>query len=642
VSLRAVAPSRARALARRAAIAAAAAWCAVGTAGAAPAANPAADDPKVVIQAPHYGDALFHFYQGKYFTSVTTLMASQQFERLAPHGDEGEVLRGGLLLSYGLHREAGEIFAALIEKNAPPRVRDRAWFYLAKIRYQRGLLAGAEDAIGRIGERLPLELEEEKILIKAHLLMARQDFAAAADLLSQAGQRPVFTSRYLRYNLGVALLRNGDAARGRALLDELGRAPAETEEYRSLRDQANLALGFASLQAGEPAAARTSLERVRLHAMHSNKALLGFGWAAAALKDQKLALVPWTELAGREGSDAAVLEARIAVPYAYAELGAFGQALEHYQSALAAYEKESGAIDESIAAIRAGTLLKGLLDRNPGEEMGWFWNIGELPEMPHPGHLAPVLAQHDFQEAFKNWRDLQFLARNLATWQDNLGLYGDMLATRRAAFAERLPQVRAQAQDSGLAALQRQRDALAAELVDALSRQDGAAFADARQRELQALVDGSRATLERMPRDAESDAARERLRLASGALAWQVARQQPDRAWDAQKTLAATDAGLAAAREREAAIAQAQRDEPARFEAFERRIAELGTRIGALAPRVTALATEQQQRVQELAVAELERQKLRLDDYATQARFAVAQIYDRAIAARSSDDATRR
>ncbi len=65
--------------------------------------------------------------------------------------------------------------------------------------------------------------------------------------------------------------------------------------------------------------------------------------------------------------------------------------------------------------------------------------------MPHAGHLTQVLAQHEFQEAFKNYRDLQFLSKNLQGWADNLGVFGDMLANRRQAYAERLPQVRAKA-----------------------------------------------------------------------------------------------------------------------------------------------------------------------------------------------------
>ena len=45
---------------------------------------------------------------------------------------------------------------------------------------------------------------------------------------------------------------------------------------------------------------------------------------------------------------------------------------------------------------------------------------------------------------------------------------------------------------------------------------------------------------------------------------------------------------------------------------------------------MVALGAEQQQAVQDIAVAELTRQKERLAGYTLQARFAVAQLYDRA------------
>ena len=66
------------------------------------------------------GDALFHVYQGRNFAGLTTLMASQQFQRLGPHADEAEATRGGLLLAYGLHREAETVFTALAERGATP------------------------------------------------------------------------------------------------------------------------------------------------------------------------------------------------------------------------------------------------------------------------------------------------------------------------------------------------------------------------------------------------------------------------------------------------------------------------------------------------------------------------------------------
>jgi hypothetical protein len=602
-------------------------------------AKPAGSPPaRGAIKDPHYGDTLFHFYQSKYFTSITSLMVSQHFERVPQHADEAEVLRGGLLLSYGMHREAGEIFARLIEQGAPPPVRDRAWFYLAKIRFQRGQPGVAEAALARIEGTLPADLQEDRVLLHANLLMARGDHAGAAAVLASLGEANE-ASRYARYNLAVARVRSGDVDAGRALLERLGTTPAADEEQRSLRDKANLALGFAALKDERGAEAGTALQRVRLNSLHANKALLGFGWAAAARKQPREALVPWTELAQRDPSDPAVLEARIAIPHAHAELGALGQALQGYEQALAAYEREATALDESITVIRSGRLLDALAQTNPGSEMGWFWQIGKLPELPHPSHLTQVLAEHEFQEAFKNYRDLLFLGRNLAHWADNLGAFGDMLANRRDAYAERLPRVRQRAQGLDLTALAQRRHALASELERVQSQADAAALASPRERELLALVQQAQAALAGANNTPASAQARERLRLASGALTWQLATAFPDRVWEAKKSLRTIDQELAQASQRDGALQRAQQEEPKRLEGFGGRITGLDQRIKVLIPRVAALTGEQQVAVQDLAVAALERQKERLAIYAGQARYAMAQLYDHATLARKEDRA---
>jgi hypothetical protein len=628
-----------------AALAAASSW----------AAEPAGDPPKRPVTAPHYGDTLFHFYQDKYFSSVTSLMVSQHFTRLAPHDDDSEILRGGLLLSYGMHREAGQIFAQLIERGAPPSVRDRAWYYLAKIRWQRGLHADAEQAIAKIERKLPEGLEEDRALLHANLLMARQDFAGAAELLRGMApadsKRPLQAGAYARFNLGVALVKSGDVAGGSALLDEVGRMPAANEEQRALRDRANVALGFAALQDGRGEDARKVLQRVRLQSLQANKALLGFGWAAANAKEHDKALVPWSELAGRSVSDPAVLEAKIALPYAYAELGAFGQSLEGYQAAVTDFDAEQGALKESIAAIQGGKLVAGLDARNPGTEMGWFWNLQELPEMPHAGHLTQVLAQHEFQESFKNYRDLVFLGGNLAQWRDSLGAFRDMLAERKKAYEQRLPvtQRGEKGSSADLAAALSKRAALAAELERVERNGDVIAFSDERQDALLQRLAEVQAAVQANAKDPEIAALAEKVRLLSGVLGWELSTQWSDRLWQSQKALRDADRGLEEAQQREDRLARAQREEPQRFAAFAKRIDALEASINALIPRVASLTQEQQQHVQGIAVAALTLAQERLAQYQTQARFALAQLYDRenlatntATSTKESGDAPRR
>lgn len=621
------------------------AFAALLFAAAAPARGAPAGEPlREPVRDPYYGAVLFDFYLERYFTSLTELMASQQLGRVSHHEDDAEILRGGLFLSYGLHREAAQIFERLIERKAPPPVRDRAWFYLAKIRYQRGLDGPAEEALDRISGPLPGDLEDERLLLKGNLLMARGDDAGAAELLRAPGaQREA--SPYVRYNLGVALIRKGTAEAGGQLLEAIGRMPADTEELRALRDKANVALGFAALRDRKPYLAQAALERVRLEGPVSDAALLGYGWSYDALQDRAKALVSWEELARRESGDTAVLEARLAVPYALLKLGSEGLAAQRYAQAIDAFEAERAAIDGDIASIRSGALVEALVARNPGAESGWLASVERLPPLRHGARLVDVLASNEFQEGFKSYEDLLFLARNLRQWQGRLDAAADMLEERSRAFAGRLSALDLQDQDARLRELQARDSALGAVIDQAQKAGDGAALADARERALQLRLERALGALDRLetasaaaPSGAEPVAgeaqlaeARARLQRVEGALSWQLGQELPARLWDAKKDLRQTGAELAAAGQRQQDLAQAGVSEPRRFAGFAAGIEGLRERIAALLPQVEALATEQRTAVQELAVVLLEKEKSTLADDADQARFALAQIYDRAV-----------
>jgi hypothetical protein len=592
------------------------------------------------VAAPHWGDALFNVYQGRNFVAVTTLMASQQFQRLGPHGDEAEATRGGLLLAYGLHREAEAIFAGLAERGTTPTLRDRAWYFLAKIRWQRGLPGPADAALAQVKAALPEELEEERSLLAARLRLALGDAAGAARLLQGLADQAEGTP-YARFNLGVALLQGPDVEAGRHWLDGLGTMTVDTpppEERRALRDKANLALGFDALKDGRPEQARTTLERVRLKGPYANQALLGFGWAAAALKQPRDALVPWQELLNRDPSDPAVLEARLALPWALAELKADGAAIAAYKQAVQAFETEHRALDQTIASLQTGQLVEALLERNPGADLGWLWQVGVLPALPHPAHLTPLMATHGFQEALKDQRDLRFLQGNLGRWANELQVFDTMLATRRERFSANLPAAQEQVHR------QRQQRLLAeqAALTQALAQADGPALADAHERGLLDRLARVQAVLASASADAGGDLLRERARRVAGALEWQLSQALPERAWSAQKTLRSIATELNAAAARDAALQAAQRDEPTRFDGFAQRIAALRARVATLTPQVAALRQEQQASVQALAVQALREQQARLAEYTTQARFALAQLLDRAtLAKQDSPDAPR-
>jgi hypothetical protein len=573
----------------------------------------------------HYGEVLFDFYQQNYFSAITHLGVAQHFNRVSHHEDEAELLRGGMLLSYGVHLEAGRIFERLAEKGTAPSIRDRAWFYLAKIRYQRGYLAEAEAALAHIQGTLPVELEDERQLLHAMLLMNRMEYAQAAELLARVGNRSEW-ARYGRYNLGVALIKSGDLERGVALLDAIGRERVRGEEWAALKDKANVALGYAFLQNSQPARAQAYLERVRLDGLMANKALLGMGWAHAALDQHEQALVPWSVLYKRDVHDPAVEESLLAVPYALGKLGAYRQSLAVYQAVITTFQDEMAQLDKSIAAIRGGQLSKTVLRQDRFEEMGWFWHQNHLPEGPEARYLLQLMAGHDFQEAMKNYRDLRFLLNRLDRWSNDIGSYEDMLAARRVAFAERLPHVLSPKRALDLPRLVSDRDRYAAELERIEDESDTVALANEKE---QAQLDSLNRIQKQLDGGLGADAdARDRVRLLRGLLQWDIASDFTLRLWQAKKSLQDADRLLREAAGRRAALVRAQQDAPREFDDFAQRIRASRARILALRASAQDLLVAQEAHIGALAVATLQQQHERLGAYVTQARFAVAQIYD--------------
>jgi len=577
----------------------------------------------------HFGEVLFYFYQQQYFSAITTLQTSQQFHRVNHHRDEAELLLGGMYLSYGLHSQADEIFRRLIDAGAPAEIRDRAWFYLAKIRYQRGYLAEAEETLSRIHAALPDDLEDERQLLQAQLLMARREYRQAAQVLEHMQGKSIWT-QYGRYNLGVALISAGDVAAGNALLEKVGHKSVEGEELRSLKDKANVALGYAALRDGQPVRAQGYLEQVRLDGLLSNKALLGMGWALSAQNRHEESLVPWAELERRDVTDPSVQESWLAVPYGLGHVGSYQQSLDHYEGAIGVFTKEMTRIDDSIAAIRSGRMVDEILQHDAANEMGWFWRMREIPDAPESRYLLHLMASHNFQEALKNYRDLRFLMRNLDYWASNIGVYRDMLDTRRLAYQRKLPQVLQDEHSRNLGRLSMERDRYAAELARIETDNDVMALANAKELQLLGRLDEVGKNLKRLAGQQGVDEAQEKQRLLYGLLTWDVANDFKPRLWQAKVELGELDRNLAMTRVRQEALRHAQVDAPKSFEGYGARIVQLRDRIARLQAQTRTESAEQGHYLEGLAVAELSAQKERLAAYLTQARFAVAQMYDEA------------
>lgn len=580
----------------------------------------------------HYGDVLFHFYQDDNFESLTRLGAYERWGRLPSHLPEARLLEGGLYLSLGLHNEAGKRFEELLTPEIPAGVRNRAWFYLGKVWYARGYLDRAESALRSVATTLPPELESEKLHLLANVYLRQGRFDDAIALLNNYKGSPDWLA-YARFNVGVALIRQNRLEEADFSLSNIGMLETSSEELLALRDKANLALGFAYLQAEKPGAAKVVLERVRLNGPYSTKALLGAGWAQAALGEYRQALVPWLELRDRNLLDSAVQESYLAVPYAYAKLEANAQAAEFYEAAMLSFDNESASIDGSIERIRTGRMLDTLLESEEQGNYGWFWQLKSLPDAPESRYLYTVLAGNDFQEGLKNYRDLAYMRRTLTRWSDSMDAFDNMVDARQRAYDERVPRTDALLATKQVDDLSQQKIELQSRLADIERRQDAPAIGTAQEREQwariqrleQALADGTAGV-----DPAEIESVRARLRLVKGVLSWRLGEAFKARIYQEKRDLKDLDSALREAQRRWVRVERARTSVTNNTGEFESRIVALNERLGALQQRLLAVRDEQNEFLERAAIAELELQKDRLAAYRVQARFALATIYDRA------------
>ena len=576
-----------------------------------------------------YGDVLFYFYQDDFFDSITRLLAAQQRERLPNTQGEAELLLGGLYLSLGEHVEAGKIFATLLNSSTTEAVRNKAWFYLGKVWYQRGYLEESERALRQVSDKIQPRTNAERYMLLAEIMMrqGRYDDAIAA---LRAWHGPRDWTAYAEFNLGVALVRRGRLPEAIPHLDQVGRIATSNEELLALRDKANLALGFALLQAQRAADARPFLERVRLEGPYSSKALLGVGWADAALGEFKRALVPWLTLTKRNLLDSAVQESYLTVPYAYNQLGATGQAAESYNHAIDSFDAEAKLIDDSIGKIRSGNGLDWLLGDGKHETLTWYWQLETLPNAPESRYLYQLLASNEFQEGLKNYRELNFMSRNLDSWREDLLAYDDMVDTRQQAYSERLPKADAVLSSTDLDALVRKRVDFESRVNEIEQSNDFVALGTPEEQQNWGRLKRVDDFLAMHPDDPDLADMRDRLRLLKGVMYWRLSESFKARLWNQRRSVKELEASLVEAQKRAVLVGQARQAVPTSNGDFVARVGAVRDRVGRLQMRLAELSERQNRFLQALAIRELEAQKRRLEVYQVQARYELAAIYDKA------------
>jgi hypothetical protein len=592
----------------------------------------------------YFGEALYQANQGQYFDALERLDAElaqhhrvdqPELDSLQYHIKQADFSVGDFELRYRMHLRAGRAIKAVLDADIDQPVKNEAAYRLARIEFQKDQPEDALHALQRIQGTVPDNIGDDVEFLRANVYLALGRPADAVEVLRrlQSAER---LKGFTAYNLGIALLQADHTPEALRQLEKAGQIESRATAAAAIRDKSNMVLGSLMLRSEDYAHAELAFDRVHLEGPYSNLALLSTGWAGVSAHDYQKALIPWGMLIERDGTDAAVQEARLALPFAYSKLRVYGRAALLYGQALDSFGKELEKVDASTKSIRAGNFLKALVREEIKQDNLWVVRLRTLPDTPETFYLTELMASNDFQTALQNYLDMEDLRRRLIAWQGGFDAFEDLIRLRQANYEPLLPQVDAHFRDldSRMRLRLEQRDHLQKRLQDILTAPRPALLATADER----------VALERLTKietalpqaDAERAELEARVQHLRGVLTWRLNTEYPERLTQAHKNLHALNDDVRALQEKYTAFVRARQAAVHSYAGYDQPIRRLRTRVDEALEHVDTLLARQGHVIEAVAIDELNIRHQRLEAYQIQARYAVADSYDRALKERAS------
>jgi len=551
---------------------------------------------------------------------------------------------------------ASQLFSSLLESGEVIDTKSIAWYYMARMFYQRGNYKDAREHLARIiTTELSDKLKADAAALDIQLLFRENEYELAEQrLLAAENNRDIaeyfeLWRPYLAYNLGAHYVRQENKAAAQPFFDgitepDLADDASTRSEQLAMADRANTASGYSAFQDEKYQEALTYFGQVRQVSAFSDDALLGYGWSAARLEKYTLAIATWQLLSKRELSSEAVQESLLAAPYAYLQLNLANEAIAGYQNAEKTFEDELLEIDRVGNVILEQPLVELLSLENNSATYNWLNQADNDLVQPYVRSLIELFSYNRFQNSVQNIRDLDQIKRRLIDWKVSMAAYDDLLDYRLTQFRGVGSNRQAVAGDTdpyktqALSQLTRLRDELSDRIAKAKEARDVYIVLDELQADQLSLIESAEkniAVLERAGEDVGEE--KQWVERYRGALLWSANKDFDARLWELSAELKTINAALDSASNSSDAVESLLTEAPD-INSAKAQIQQGNARLDAVLATTQSLldTSEAQLRKQIFLVLAEQRQQLKF--YLSEARLAIAQIYDNLYLEQQSND----
>lgn len=364
-----------------------------------------------------YGAILFDYFQQDYFSALIEQEYAEAINNAKAKSPRGQVLKGGMMLSYGMADEAKRLFETLLDSNASEEVKNRAWFYLAKLFYSKSDATSARESLSQIRGKMPDDLHTDYHYL-ATLLNHDGDHLGTTEnkFKTVSKENPYFP--YLLFNLAILQLKDNQLELAVNNLEAVTKYASVSEELSLLSDRARHGLAELALQHGNLMQAWLYLKDIRTTGLYSNRALLSYAWAAINLKQYQQAIPALELLNERSIAIPEVQEAKVLLAHVYEQEGAPRKALKRNLIAEKEFHEGVQMIEEARRVIERQDVPREFITNLDAmmDDSDWYSTRPSVDYKKLTPFLIDLMASHPFHETLRELADLYAIEENLKYW----------------------------------------------------------------------------------------------------------------------------------------------------------------------------------------------------------------------------------
>lgn len=367
-----------------------------------------------------YGAVLFEYFQHDYFHALVEQKYAESLKNRSSLSNTGQLVKGGMMVSYGLPDKAEPVFDELLAGSVSHDVSNRAWFYLAKLHYNKGDFASAREAVDSVKGPIPVD-----ILVDYHYLATLvtghpERLAEKVSMIETAAKdSPAFP--YFLFNLAVSQVGRGEISAAVHNLERVTQSGAEEgSATAALVDRARHGLAELAMKSDRLSAAWGYLSQIRTTGLYSNRALLSYAWAAIN-REQFTEAIPALELlAERSIAIPEVQEAKVLLAHVYEEQGLFKRALARNIQAENEFGEGVSLIAQARRVIDGQDVPREFINNLEAimDDTDWYARRPSVDYQKLTPFLIDLMASNAFNETLTELADLYVIEDNLHYWAD--------------------------------------------------------------------------------------------------------------------------------------------------------------------------------------------------------------------------------